>query len=226
MGPEVSVLLEGYTAVYIEVPKVACTSLKVALAQLLGMDLAASAGGDPHHASFPSVAPAEDAHGPLFPDLFAFAFVRNPWDRLVSCYRDKIAGEVDGFTRFTIRPGVADCLAGFDAFTADMSFEQFVMAVASIPDSEADAHFRPQYTFVANGVGELAIDLVGRYETLLTDLQRVRECTGLPEINLPRLQAAPRSVNYQDYYTASSRRLVAQRYQGDIELFKYEFEVA
>src|SRR5262245_19417577 len=108
MGPEVTVLLERYAAIYIEVPKVACTSLKVAFAQLLGIDLDNS-GGDPHQASFPSTAYSNYAYGPLFQDLFAFAFVRNPWDRLVSCYRDKIAGEVDGFTHFTSRPGVADC---------------------------------------------------------------------------------------------------------------------
>jgi hypothetical protein len=223
MRPEVCVLLESYAAVYVEVPKVACTSLKVALAGLLGIDLASS-GGNPHEGSFPSAAPSEDAHGPLFPNLFAFAFVRNPWDRLVSCYRDKIGGVVDGFTRFTIRPGVADCLAGFDAFTADMSFGEFVTAVASIPDEEADAHFRSQYTFVANAAGELAIDFVGQFETLLYDLQRVRERVGLPDVNLPRLQVAPGRVNYPVYYSTSSRRAVARRFQEDIELFKYQFE--
>jgi hypothetical protein len=222
-GPEVSVLLERYAAIYIEIPKVACTSLKVAFAQLLGIDLDGS-GGDPHQASFPSIAYSRDAHGPLFQDLFAFAFVRNPWDRLVSCYRDKISGEVDGYTHFTIRPGVADCLADFEIFTAGMSFEAFVTAVASIPDSEAEAHFRSQYTFVTNGAGELALNFIGQYESLLIDLDHVRECIGLPDLNLPRLQAASRRVNYRDYYTTYTRRVVAERFQGDIELFKYKFD--
>ncbi len=223
MGPEASVLLERYAAAYIEVPKVACTSLKVAFARLLGIDLAGF-GGDPHQATFPSPARSRDDHGPLFQGLFAFAFVRNPWDRLVSCYRDKIAGEVDGFTHFTIRPGVADCLARFDAFSGGMPFEEFVMAVASISDGQADPHFRSQYTFVTNGARELAIDFIGRYETLLVDLDRVRERIGLPEIDLPHLQAAPRRVDYPDYYTPHTRRVVAERFREDMELFRYEFD--
>src|SRR6476646_8236009 len=119
------ILLERHAAVYIEVPKVACTSIKVALAAVVGVDLAES-GGNPHEARWPTP-PAEPARsGPRVPGLFAFAFVRDPWDRLVSCFRDKIRGVVDGYTFFTIRPGVANCLARFDAFVAGMSFDEFV----------------------------------------------------------------------------------------------------
>jgi chondroitin 4-sulfotransferase 11 len=223
--PEITVLLQPYGAVYIEIPKVACTSLKVAFAELLGVALDGF-GGDPHQAQFPSIACRSDAHGPLFPDLFAFAFVRNPWDRLVSCYRDKIAGEVDGFTRFDIRPGVADCLAGFAEFTAGMSFEEFAMAVASIPDTEADAHFRSQHTFVTNEAGAIAIDFVGRYESLHRDLEYVQRRTGLPNIRLPRLQASRGRVRYRDYYTTRTRDAVAERFRDDIELFAYAYAYA
>jgi hypothetical protein len=38
MGYEIAVFLEHYDAVYVEIPKVACTSLKVALAPLVGAD--------------------------------------------------------------------------------------------------------------------------------------------------------------------------------------------
>lgn len=223
IGPEVSVLLESYGAVYIEIPKVACTSLKSAFAQLLGISLE-DAGGDPHQVSFPSPLAPPSHVGPLYPGLFSFAFVRNPWDRLVSCYRDKIRGEVDGFTDFTVQPGVAYCLARFDLFVTGMSFDDFVEAVASIPDEEADVHFRSQYTFLANNAGEIGVDFVGRYERLLADFTLVQWMIGLPPIKLPRLQAARYPVRYAEYYSPSTRRVVAERFAKDIELFQYKFE--
>lgn len=219
----VAVFLEGYNAVYVEIPKVGCTSLKVAFAQLLGIPLD-SFGGNPHLAVFPAIPHDPEVDGPLFPGLFSFAFVRNPWDRLVSCYRDKIAGEVDGFTYFNIRPGVADCLAHYNQFTAGMSFSDFVECVALIPDRDADAHFRSQYTFITNGRCEIAVDFVGRYESLPVDLQYIWEEIKLPEITLPRLQAAHPPVDYQDYYTPHTRSLVAKRFLRDIEMFGYEYD--
>ena len=222
MKPGEVILLSPYDAVYIEVPKVACTSLKMAFAALLDIDLAAS-DGDPHQAAFPFTAPSVDPHGRLFPGLFAFAFVRNPWDRLVSCYRDKIAGEVEAFTHFAIRPGVADCLAPFEAFSANMSFEAFVDAVASIPDTNADAHFRSQYTFLTNEAGEVAVDFVGRFEHLSRDFERVKRHAHLPNLMLSRYQAASRQVNYADYYTPRTREVVAERFKTDVWLFDYRF---
>jgi hypothetical protein len=128
----VAVLLRAHGAVYIEVPKVATSSIKITLASLLGIDLE-PVGGNPHKVRFP--APASRQSGPtLYPGLFSFAFVRNPWDRLVSCYRDKILGEVPEFTSFHPARGVAYCLARFDVFRAGMSFDEFVKAVAAVPD--------------------------------------------------------------------------------------------
>jgi hypothetical protein len=223
-GPEVSILLEPYDAVYIEIPKVACTSFKVAFAKLLDINLE-EAGGDPHQASFPAPLVPPSHAGLFYPGLFTFAFVRNPWDRLVSCYRDKIRGEVDGFTNFSVRAGVAICLEDFDAFTPDMTFDDFVAAVASIPDENADAHFRSQSTFLTNEAGEIAIDFVGRYERLHADFNHVQRMVGLPPIELPRLQAARNSARYADYYSPMTQRVVAQRFAEDIELFHYHFEM-
>jgi len=217
-----SILLERYDAVYIETPKVACTSVKTVIARILGISLAET-HGDPHQVHWPMPNQAHSRSGSLFPGLFAFAFVRNPWDRLVSCYRDKIRGEVDGYTSFTSRPGVANCLARFDAFYAGMSFDEFVLAVESIPDEEADEHFRSQYTFVTNEEGRIAIDFAGRYERLADDFRLVANRIGLPTTELPWLQKARVPVTYATFYTPESQRIVAERFRRDVEMFGYNF---
>lgn len=217
--------LERYAAIYIEVPKVACSSIKTAIARLLDISLE-TAAGDPHRVRYPSPGQPTSPDGMFYPGIFTFGFVRNPWDRLVSCYRDKIRGEVDGYTYFTIRPGVANCLARFDAFVAGMPFDKFVAAVTSIADKDADSHFRSQYTFLTNARGEVAVDFVGRYETLASDFQFVQQTVGIPAIELPRIQVARSAVSYADYYTAATRSLIAERFRKDIDLFGYEFEAS
>jgi hypothetical protein len=224
LGPEISIHLEAYGAVYVEIPKVACTSIQSSLAALLGIPLE---NGNPHITQFPFLEP-QLASARWYPDQFSFAFVRNPWDRLVSCYRDKILGEVNGFTNFTDRPGVANCLAGFDEFTPGMTFDSFARAVCSIPDQDADPHFRSQHTFVAGASADVskrfALNFVGRYESLAADLKQVESLSGLPDFALLRLQAATSRKRYQGFYTNHSLlEAVTKRFAADIELFRYEF---
>jgi len=220
--PEDCIYLGGYGAVYIEIAKVASSSLKTVFAPLLGIDLL-TVDGNPHDIDFPRPPrPAVDGER-FYPGLFTFAFVRNPWDRLVSCYRDKIRGEADDFTGFA-ESGVAHCLAGFDVFTAQMAFEDFVRAVAAIPDDEADDHFRSQHPYLTNSSGAIAVDVVGRFENLDSDFRDIVRTAGLPlAFPLPRLQAARVSHRYQDFYAPATRKAVARRYARDIDLFSYEF---
>lgn len=51
--PIEAIVLERHAAVYIETPKVACTSIKTALAPLVGVDLDAS-DGNPHDVRWPT----------------------------------------------------------------------------------------------------------------------------------------------------------------------------
>jgi chondroitin 4-sulfotransferase 11 len=218
-----TIFLKPYSAVYVDIAKVASSSLKATFAALLGLDRD-TVGGNPHDVEFPRPPKPSRAGERLYPGLYTFAFVRNPWDRLVSCYRDKIQGEVEDFTRFA-QSGVARCLARFDVFSATMSFEEFVNAVASIPDADADEHFRSQHTYLVNVWGEIAVDFLGRYENLEFDFRHVAKRIGLPSgISLPRLQANPRVVSYADYYTAATRDVVATRYAHDVALFSYHFD--
>jgi chondroitin 4-sulfotransferase 11 len=210
------ILIADHAAVYVETPKVACSSIKTALAPLCGVDLAAH-GGNPHDLTWPQ----PTTPGPPFAGLFSFAFVRDPWDRLVSCYRDKLRGEVDDFTSFTIRPGVANCLARFDAFVAGMSFAAFVRAVSDIPDEDADAHFRSQHTFVCDAAGRIVVDAIGRFERLDDDFAAIARRIGMPPRTLPRLQAVRAPSPFAAFYTDETRALVGERFARDVARFGY-----
>lgn len=74
-----------------------------------------------------------------YDEHFKFAFVRNPWVRLVSCYKQKIAPGGQGLYCYEYEEV---------PLYVGMSFAQFVEAVHAIPDEEADPHFRSQYPIV------------------------------------------------------------------------------
>ncbi len=104
-----------------------------------------------------------------------------------------------------------------------MSFRDFVRAVASIPDEDADEHFRSQSDYVTNASGFVAVDFVGRYESLGDDFAYVVREIGLPvDTRLPRLQVAPK-LDHARFYTPETKAMVKERFIKDVELFEYEF---
>lgn len=155
-----------------------------------------------------------------FERYYSFAFVRNPWDRLVSEYRYRCA-------------------------FSPMSFREFVRSACPepAPFSDAKRHILPQYDFVHNQQGELLVDFVGRFENLQDDFNTVCQALNLPKSTLPRVNTAaqPRSLigrlkqlagqgrgaekkgHYTEYYDDELRQIVADRYARSIQAFGYSF---
>jgi chondroitin 4-sulfotransferase 11 len=159
--------------------------------------------------------------GPLprrYREFWSFAFVRNPWDRLVSCYSNKIRpdGPPDYFTN-----GVSRVLVPYGVFKGGMSFDSFVRAVAEIPDTEAESHFLSQHRFITGRTGTVLVDFVGRLEHLMDDLQQVLNRIHRP-VMLPHLLRSQRE-DYRTYYSAELREIVGTRYARDLALFGYTF---
>jgi len=147
-----------------------------------------------------------------FESYFKFAFVRNPWDRLVSAYRFIKDGgghvEHDLKMEAKIRP--------YD------DFGDFVRSWL-VPSGLKDGiHFLPQHTFITDEDGSIPLDFLGHFETLADDFRHVAEQLG-SQASLQHLNAS-RRTDYKTYYDAETVEIVAELYKKDIELLGYDFE--
>lgn len=138
-----------------------------------------------------------------FRDYYKFTFVRNPWARAFSWYRNVMDDE-----RHQQKHGVpANC--EFADFLVNHS-EQWAM--------------RPQTHWILNRAGENPLDFTGRFEALQEGFSHVGERLGLEDCQLPTLMMRPgEQPKYVDQYDAASIDHVAQRYREEIALFGYEF---
>lgn len=200
---------------FVHIPKVAMSSIRGALA--------AHAAGVPEvdvararslvrsvaHRYVREAYPAEIAE--LSRSCFTFAFVRNPLDRLVSAYTNKMSSDVE------IDKSLFENLG----LPLDVSFEDFVRTVAEAPE-DRDGHVRSQHTFIYDRRGPI-VDFVGRFERLQSDWQALMGRLGLPP--LPHRNRSAHA-GAEATYTPALARVAAERYARDIELFGYGEEVA
>lgn len=229
MKPDLSGMvidLPTLRAQYFAIPKVACSSIMSLLADVLVADfpddewkpeLFQTHKWD-HLYRRQEIVLSKRAALSMTAPRWRFAFVRNPWDRLVSCYSEKIRddGDSENFT-----DGVSNVLLPFGLFKRGMTFESFATVAMSIPDQRAEPHWRSQYTFLVDRRGHLPLDFLGRFERLQSDIAAVSKAVGIPA-ELPHLLASDRR-GYREYYSGKLRELVADRYSQDVATFGYTF---
>lgn len=212
-----NVLLKKEKIIYFPIPKVACTSLLLACAEISGIHRREKQSV--HEIYFPTCKNLEKLDN--IDSYFKFAFVRNPWDRLVSCYSNKIKSEPVNNRWF--KDGVSKGLSVYGTFRYGMTFEEFANEVVNLPDEQSEKHFRSQYTFLTDDSGNLLVDFVGKFKNLSHDLEIVSDKLGLDEFRLPHLQKSPRKKNYLCYYSKSLQLKIEKRYIKDIETFHFDF---
>ncbi len=133
-------------------------------------------------------------------DYYKFAFVRNPYDRFVSACAFLNRGNPE----FGARP-----TEWMKNALARSQFRQRVL-------------IRPQCSQLEDANGELAMDFVGRYETLQPSLDELFKHLGLPPTVL-ELRNRSDHRHYRDYFDADLERQVAELYRKDLALFNYSF---
>jgi len=179
-----------YGAIFIHIPKTGGISIR----QLLGRK------GRQHLTALDYLR----ADPRKFAQSYKFAFVRNPWDRLVSAFEFLMAG---GFgDPYTLAQRA-------ELMSQGMTFERFVQERLPLDN----VVFRPQHSFVCDGHN--LMDFTGRFERLREDFAVVAGVLGLSP-NLPHRNASNRR-EWQSYYTSETYDTVGEIYRADIEMFGY-----
>jgi hypothetical protein len=193
--------------IFVHIQKTAGSSLREALSAAIP-DLTPFLGTHDHAAwGLPHLA--------YFDLYFKAAFVRNPWDRLVSWYC--MIREQETYTN------------RFWEYVRSRanSFDDFLLhCTDTIDDHDGRKSILfNQIDYLCDARGLLLVHFIGRFEDLATDTRSLFSSVGLPPPHLPHVNRSSHP-HYSTFYSERTRQLVAERYARDIKMFNYTFEDA
>jgi chondroitin 4-sulfotransferase 11 len=149
---------------------------------------------------------------------FKFAFVRNPWDRLVSWW-----SLIDNARAYIDPANPPNKFFGY-VLNRARSFEEFIARCTDeIVDSDGRKHiFRNQVDYLVDENDSVIVDFIGRFERLQKGFDEVSRRIGRAPSELPRLNASQHAA-YTAYYTSAMAEAIGKLYARDIEAFGYRF---
>lgn len=197
--PRTYIINPNKKVIYLNNSKVACTSLKVSLFDYNVEDNMTIHLILKHKKN--------EIQKKDYPNYFSFTYIRNPFERLVSCYKNKICKEKHYYDTY---------LGGF--LLPKEGFENFVKKTLLIPDWLADRHFQSQYSLIYKK-GQCTVDFIGKIETIEKSYPKLAKKYNLSP--LKHYNVSPKS-NWMDYYTIPIARKVYKRYKIDFKKFKYD----
>ena len=159
-------------------------------------------------------------------DCFTFAFIRNPYDQVVSFYHHlRKPLYISKKTLGRQYPEFLD--SGFleprEACKAAMQYEfnEWVMKAYGYEEFNHYGWFDSQLKWLTNEEGQIIVDFVGKYEKLMNSWKAICNSIGI-SVDLPKLNSSNR-VSYRSYYSESSRRIIESKFEKDMIIYKYDF---
>ncbi len=141
-----------------------------------------------------------------------FSFCRNPFDRLVSVYFDKILLTVP-----LMNPKNKRTKLEFYERWKDKSFKEFANDVCDMPNKNiTDNHLLPQIYFIPEN-----IDFLGRFENLQNDFVSVTKKLFEKQFDNRKWNVSQHD-HYSEYYDKNLKDKVYQKYKKDFKRFEYE----
>jgi len=211
-------LLESIGVGYIQIPKVATRSIQQSLAacyvETEGLEKPSAWSKKKirdiekktaFHATHKKLSHIRDSH-------YLFAFVRNPYDRLYSAYKNKVLespgeGKRNIFWNHGVHFG--------------MEFAEFIEVVCEIPDEKIDRHLRSQSWFLTFE-DQLIPHFIGKLEKFETDWDVLNDRFKLAEVmHKNSTKVLSLHGGYQSQYTKHLEEKVFNRYRKDFEQFSY-----
>ena len=206
--------------VYVETPKVGCTTVKRVLqTHEVDGDMSKLHKDVHNKAASPLKSPSDDRakFQSLLdsPDVLRFCFVRNPFLRVLSAYLDKMVE--NAWERKRLAPKL-----GFDVDTVP-DFEAFLDAVSAQKPEDMDIHWAPQAYLLQPNV--LRYDMIGRFETFQRDFISVCQTLGvkIPDtlMNYGKRHATGAAERSSKFMTPSAVSRIQTLYEEDFLTFGY-----
>ena len=193
-----------HKAIFIHVPKTAGTSITNYLRKLkfrqLNYHCATDGSNDDATGLFVHGTAWRVSRGlqNIWDEYFKFAFVRNPWDRMVSCYKNR-----------------AKSYSDFGKFLNDYPYPK---------NHNLIWHTIPQLTHVSDLNGNIIVDSIGKYENLQSDFDNFLSDVNIKSTKLPKLNSTKR-LHYSEYYKSDKQiEFIYDLYKSEIDRFGYSFE--
>ncbi len=185
-----------YKCIFVHIPKTGGTSIEHAL----GMYQLNGERGQQDHRTIAKI--KEDLSEEQFESYFKFSFVRNPWARVVSWYRNVMRDPLHQKELEIENP--------------HLTFRDF------LHHYHHSWALREQLYWLKDEKGQIPLNFIGRFEQLQQDFAIVCQKLNMQNKILPNLLASE-PCEYVSFYDEKLRDAVASRYAEDIAYFNYKF---
>lgn len=223
---------------YCYVPKVACTNWKRVFMILMGTAKAENVSTIPaeivhRKSTFPRLSDYTTDEAKFFIENFTkYVFVRHPFERLLSAFRNKLETRSQRSKYFQTRIGRTivrnyrkQATNRSLEFGDDVTFEEFAAYLVDRYVPSFNEHWKP--------ISELCYpcliryDFIGKYETLQSDAEFLLRAINESRITFPRVRRSNTTARVSAYYNNLSSPIIARLYNIfvlDFKLFSYGTE--